>query len=433
MKGQRGNHRRGPNTDPTTANTDHPKSKGQTEVWPKRLPFIQGAVVGRERFEPSTYGLIKHRLRSCSKERGPGLTRPGALRAPCIQPSPKIANIRKIRLRSAVTSASTMKLSISLAAIFAAIALLSGCATQGLVAPELQTFDQSSLPPPDMTLNIPGFGPCTDNPDRSLHLDSQQPVTVLVHGCFGSSGEFRGLAQVLAFHGQQSACFTYNDRDSMMVSSGQLTTALDQLAHQMKNKDVTVIGHSQGALVARKALIAERPDPIRTSDLQLRLVTISGPFSGIAAANQCGNPVTRLLSLGLIAPMCRIVTGDKWSEITYTSGFILQPGALHKQVRDYLKIETDERGTCRQVENGVCTETDDVFSLEEQRNRVIDSDAQSRIVTVKAGHVEIVGDKRVAPVKLIAVLQQNGILNPTEPQRRAGLDLLLAKLYRSVN
>ena len=322
-----------------------------------------------------------------------------------------------------------MKTSIVLAALIGSITLLSGCATVSTRSPELQTFDQSRLPPPDITLNIPGLGPCTDNPDRSLHLDAQQPVTVLVHGCYGSSGEFRGLAQVLAFHGQQSACFTYNDRDSMMVSSSELTTALDQLTRSMKSKDVTLIGHSQGALVSRKALTVDRPDPISNRDSQLRLVTVSGPFSGIAAANQCGNPVMRVLSLGLIAPMCKLATGDKWSEITYNSEFILKPGMLHRQVRDYLKIETDERGTCRQVEKGRCTESDDVFSLDEQRNRIIDSDAQTRIVTVKSGHVEIVGDKRAAPTKLIAILQQNGILNPTESQRRTGLDVMLAKLY----
>ncbi len=316
---------------------------------------------------------------------------------------------------------------------FAAIGLFAGCATEGMVDPELRTIDQSKLPPADIALNIPGLGPCTDNPDRSLNLNSRQPVTVLVHGCFGSSGLFRGLAQVFAFHGQQAACFTYNDRDSMMRSSGQLIAALDQLARQMENKHATVIGHSQGALIARKSLVADRPGPLRNGDLQLRLVTVSGPFAGIASANQCGNPVTRALTLGLIGAMCKIVTGDKWSEITYTSEFILKPGPLQPQVQDYLKVVTDERGSCRRSENGACTESDDIFTLEEQRNAIIDRDPITKIVEVRAGHVEIVGDKRVAPAKLIAILQQNGILNPTAPQRMSALNLLLAKLYGAGN
>lgn len=89
-------------------------------------------------------------------------------------------------------------------------------------------------------------------------------------------------------------------------------SALEQLSLQIKNQQVTVIGHSQGALISRKALVSNRPDPLRNSNLQLRLVTVSGPFSGIAAAKQCGNPFMRILTLGLIGPMCKIITGDKW-------------------------------------------------------------------------------------------------------------------------
>ena len=163
-----------------------------------------------------------------------------------------------------------MKFSFPALVIAAAIVILPGCATEGSVDPAMHAFDPGTLPPADIVLNIPGLGPCTDNPDRSLHLNSQQPVTVLVHGCFGSSGLFRGLAQVLAFHGQQTVCFTYNDRDSMMVSSAELISALEQLANRMANKYVTVIGYSQGALIARKALVSDRPGPI-TRDMPLRM------------------------------------------------------------------------------------------------------------------------------------------------------------------
>lgn len=326
-----------------------------------------------------------------------------------------------------------MKRYVSQALVVAMITLLEGCSPKSAFLPDLQTFDQTQLSPADVTLSIPGLGPCTDNPDRTLHLNSQQPVTLLVHGCFGSSGRFRGLAQVLAFHGQQTVCFTYNDRDSMMLSSGQFISALEQLSLQINNQQVTVIGHSQGALISRKALVSTRPNPLRNSNLQLRLVTVSGPFSGIAAAKQCGNPVTRVLTLGLIGPMCKIITGDKWSEITYTSEFILQPGQLHKQVIEYIKIDTDERGACRKSENGRCTETDDVFSLEEQRNEIIDRDPTANIVEVMAGHVEIVGDEHVAPVKLIDILQKKGILNSTAPQRKADLNLLLTNVYGAAN
>ena len=60
---------------------------------------------------------------------------------------------------------------------------------------------------------------------------------------------------------------------------------------------------------------------------------------------------------------------------------------------------------------------------------LIDGDAVTEVMTVKAGHAEIVGDERVAPTKLIATLQAQGVLNPTPPERRAGLQRLLARVY----
>lgn len=307
---------------------------------------------------------------------------------------------------------------------------LTGCTTVDR-NPALFTYDQSRLPPADISVTIPGLGPCTNNPDRTLHLNSQQPVTVLVHGCRGSTGNFRALAEVMAFHGQQAACFNYDDRDSLMLSSAQLATSLDTLAGQMHNKQITLIGHSQGALVSRKSLVAARPNPMQDKEAQLRLVTISGPFAGIASAEECGSPtlVMRILTLGLVEQLCKIVSGDKWYEITSASDFIRQPGALREQVQSYLKIDTDERDTCYRNEDGSCKESDYTFSLEEQYFAPVDKAPLVEKVEIKAGHVEIVGDQRVAPRKLIAILQENGILNRTEAQRSAAFEQLLARLY----
>ena len=139
-----------------------------------------------------------------------------------------------------------------IAILIALLGLLAGCASRQALNPA--DLEPGRLPSPDISLNIPGLGPCTDSPDRSLRLDSSQPVHILVHGCFGSSGQFRGLAQVLAFHGQQSACFTYDDRARLAEVADELKQAVSQLAAQSKVPQVTVIGHSQGALVARKSM-----------------------------------------------------------------------------------------------------------------------------------------------------------------------------------
>ena len=309
------------------------------------------------------------------------------------------------------------------------LALLAGCATREPLNPAYYHIEPGNLPPVDVTLNIPGLGPCTDNPDRSLHLGSSQPINVLTHGCFGSSGQFRGLAQVLAFQGQQTACFTYDDRDALTKSATELRNAVNQLSEQTRTPQITVIGHSQGALIAHKSL-TDLPvaPPKRQADM--RLVTISGPFDGIASAETCGRNWLSWVSIGLLPVSCYVVTGAKWMDITYSSRFIREPGALVPEVGSYLKIDTDETGTCRRERDGRCIESDDVFSLSEQHNPLVDADVRARRVEVRAGHVEIVGDKRVAPTKLIAILQEQGVLLPTAPDRLTAFRQMLARVYQ---
>lgn len=307
---------------------------------------------------------------------------------------------------------------------------LAGCATALPYAPETQPLEPGRLPLPDIAVTIPGLGPCTDASDRRLHLNSNQPVTVLVHGCKGSAGRFRSLAQLYAFHGQQAVCFSYNDRDSLVRSSHDLITALDELSGHMHNKHLTLMGHSMGGLVARKALERDRPDSLRRHDVDLNLLTISAPFSGIDIAEPCGYAAIQWLTLGTAVGICKLITGDNWYEITSSSDFIRHPGPLLDTVQKYLKIVTDERDTCRrQDESGRCIASDYVFSLPEQYQKVVDSYPQLTNVEVNAGHVEIVGDKHMVPRKLLAILQEQGMLSPTPPERRVALERLLAELY----
>jgi hypothetical protein len=309
------------------------------------------------------------------------------------------------------------------------LALLTGCATHAPPNPAYFEIDPGHLPPADVTLQIPGLGPCTDNPDRSLHLNSNQAVSVLVHGCFGSSGNFRGLAQVLAFNGQQTACFTYDDRAALTQSAADLRRAVNQLAEQTSIPLITVIGHSQGALISHKSL-TELPLAPPRRQAGLRLVTISGPFDGIASAQTCGRNWLRWVTLGILPASCYLVTGAKWEDITYSSPFIRHPGNLDSTISSYLKIDTDESGTCRRAEGGKCIESDAIFSLTEQHNSLVENDTRVRGVLVHAGHVEIVGDKRVAPTKLIAILQEQGVLLPILPERLAAFNQLLAQVYK---
>ena len=309
--------------------------------------------------------------------------------------------------------------------------VLSGCAAREVM--NSADLEPGQLPLPNIALNIPGLGPCTDNPDRSLRFDSRQPIHVLVHGCYGSSGQFRGLAQVLAFHGQQSACFTYDDRAKLTDSAADLRRALQQLSTQSQVPQITVIGHSQGALIARHALTESARTALPDLPVNVRLVTISGPFAGIASARTCGKAWLYPLTLGVVPFSCYLATGPKWADITYASRFIREPGTLAPQVRQYLKIDTDERDTCRRQEAGRCVEDDDVFSLAEQRNFQVETGTGIKRMEVKAGHVEIVGDKRVAPTKLIAILQEELVIHPTPAKHVSAFNLRLKQIYQVDN
>lgn len=322
---------------------------------------------------------------------------------------------------------------IILARYFVLISVLvamAGCGTPVPSDPAFARIDRTNLPAPDLTADIPGLSNCTTSSKKTIQLNSSEPVIVIVHGCFGSAALFRSLAQVFAFHGQQAICFNYNDRDSLMQSSAELITALSLLSQQMNNQDITVIGHSQGGLIARKALIQEREDKLQANSTSLKLVTISSPYAGISAADHCASTTMRWLTLGLIVPICQIISGDKWYEITTPSLFIQEPGNLLKRVTSHIKIVTDERGSCRQYdEKGVCIEDDYVFSVDEQYLNQIDAELRVDNIEIAAGHSEIVGNYKVAPTKLIDLMQTKGIMRLTAPDRKENLSALLMRIY----
>lgn len=294
--------------------------------------------------------------------------------------------------------------------------------------PKIQT---GNLPEGTMEVTIPYLSNCTHSLDQLLQFNPDEPMIILAHGCNGSAGKFLALANVFAFHGQQTVCFNYNDRDSMMTSSAQFIRAVRALREHMNNPKITVIAHSQGGLVARKALIQERTEASQwEQDIQLHLITISSPFAGISAAKYCGSNVALFLSLGASIPICQMITGDKWSEIHHSSDFIQQPGTLIDPVDYYLKIVTDERESCLyQNEAGECIENDYIFTVEEQYFTKVDIDPLLVNVEVDAGHMEIVGDENIIPTKLINILQKQGIMNPTPPASKKELVQLLETLY----
>ena len=307
---------------------------------------------------------------------------------------------------------------------------LVGCAYSVKQSPEVHQIDRSRLPTPDVTVSVTNINSCTDADEKSIRINSKAPITVLVHGCNGSAGRFRSLAQLYAFHGQQAVCYKYDDRDRLVDNAEKLAISLHQLANATDIKHISILGHSMGGLIARKAIEPEFGKHFNQIDQKLELITVSAPFSGIAAANHCRHRSLHWLSLGIVPAVCWLVTGENWFEITSSSDFIRYPKPLLPFVQRYLKIVTNEENTCRRKDiDGECLESDDIFKLSEQYHPVIDGYANVIHVQVDAGHVEIVGDQQVAPKKLVSILQEYGLLSDTPPARKAALEILLTELY----
>jgi hypothetical protein len=276
-----------------------------------------------------------------------------------------------------------------------------------------------------------GLARCSDHGEgEPVSVDVDRPLTLLVHGCRGSVGRFRALAEVFEAHGQQTLCFGYDDRDRIESVAADLARTVQALEAQMRSRELTVLAHSQGGLIARRAFTAELSGaPLAPFRSQVRLVTVSSPFAGILSARDCGKRWLHGLTLGITMAVCRGIAGRNWREIHEGSSLVRNPGTLRPAVREYLQLRTDERDSCRnEADDGSCLESDFVFSLAEQENPGT-VQGRTSVLEVRAGHVEIVGTENVAPTKLIAALQQARVLAETPPERAEAFAALLVRLY----
>jgi hypothetical protein len=283
-----------------------------------------------------------------------------------------------------------------------------GCSSSALNETDVLVIENSST---TQSLQIEGLKHCNNENDATINVNPDEPLTVIVHGCFSSAGRFRTLAEVYGLYDQQAICFEYDDRESLEETSGELVSALNQLSQQNPQQSLHVIGHSQGGLIARRALTSEREDQKTVNTEQLQLTTVSAPFNGINASSHCGITSLRILSLGIVDLICYAVTGEKYQQIPPNVEFIQQPGSLLSSVSQHVVIKTDERNRCRRVdESGECVEDDYVFSVGEQTNQNVDGAGQVSTVTVAAGHVEIVGNGQTVPTDLITILKEKNLL-----------------------
>lgn len=255
--------------------------------------------------------------------------------------------------------------------------------------------------------SIPYLDDCDDFGTNPLELDPDQPLNVLVHGCASSSARLQSVAGEFKAAGQQAVCFSYDERDTLDSSSVRLRQTLRLLESHQRSKQLTLLAHSMGGLVARHALVNTDPD----TSMRFRLAAVSTPFSGIQASRDCGRKALHVLSLGISVGVCQIVTGSKWAEIHPGSEFTRAPGALPDHVTEHLQIVTDEEGSCRRWgANGECERADFVFSIEEQTNPAVDSDPRVTRVVAMVGHAEVIGLEGRPPVLLTRLLREHAIL-----------------------
>jgi pimeloyl-ACP methyl ester carboxylesterase len=96
---------------------------------------------------------------------------------------------------------------------------------------------------------------------------------VLVHGFLGDPTNFLVLRSYLAARGMQNfASFSYGPRLDYQRLARRLGRAIETVCEATQRRQVDVVGHSLGGLVARYLIEMEGAGPIR------RLVTLGSPY-----------------------------------------------------------------------------------------------------------------------------------------------------------
>ncbi len=267
----------------------------------------------------------------------------------------------------------------------------------------------------DPGIPVRGLIACGESEDAPLQLDPARPLVLFVPGPGDPGTRFREISSQFELQGRQAACFVYDRRHSLEESSARLIRVLEELETRLPPSRILVVGHGTGGLLARRALIRERAHALQTAPgYSYALVTVAAPFAGVRSSADCGRRWLQVLTLGASALVCNLVAGETWQELPPGSPFVTHPGTLLPEVEDAVQVVTDERGACRRrAVDGSCLVPDAVFTVGEQRNAAVERDPRLHLVQVAAGHSEIVGDVGIPPAKLIAVLEEEGLLTPS--------------------
>lgn len=256
----------------------------------------------------------------------------------------------------------------------------------------------------DFDTNLPAID--TDSGDipepEPAAVQTPGPGTVvLVHGYGPSWDEYLPLEEELRSRGYEVIRFTYDYKQSLETSADELVRKVLALRAGRRPGALSVVAHSMGGLVARRAMIAGRPLTLAGLDLPIELITVASPFGGFKSANAV-----------FFMPFNGLGVTESFRYLGSARGFIRRPGALGANI-SHFKIQTDERGRTRLLDG---KEVDDeIVRPGNQANKAVDSDPGLRSLrTLAAGHVQVLTDNGRVSVQL------SGILDEYLPSRQAG-------------
>ncbi|MCA9262394.1 MAG: alpha/beta fold hydrolase [Planctomycetales bacterium] len=115
---------------------------------------------------------------------------------------------------------------------------------------------------------------------RTLYAPLSQPLVVVVHGYNSRPQDVERLIEKCRDRGYPCAAFRYPNDQSIDRSGKQLATSLREFARQSRGRQVAIVSHSMGGLVARAAIEHPKRDPGNVS----HLIMVAPPNGGSGLA-----------------------------------------------------------------------------------------------------------------------------------------------------
>lgn len=221
-------------------------------------------------------------------------------------------------------------------------------------------------------------------------FDATRPVVVIVHGWDPEPGQFDPLGRELAARGYSVVRWRWDWRGNMEAAADALVRGVRALVAEHRLPDLRVFAHSQGGLLARRAMTRGRAETLADT-VPIRLVTLASPFGGFWSANGTYTMPWNIFGIAASHRQLR-----SWSR------FIRRPGALGANV-EHVKVDTDEPGRTRIKDGRVVKDAS--LKPRNERQRAVDAAAARRYALALGHSGPLSDDGRLRP-ELVAILDR---------------------------